>query len=93
MKYMDRNNWRSIMDSNSNEGFDPQKTAEIISGWIEAYLQECEMSIENLEANIAAGQGERRKTRVSMILSRWKQIKALCESALDAVTRNDTDTE
>lgn len=93
MKYMDRNDWRSIMDSNSNEDVDTQKTAEIISGWINAYLKECETSIESLETNIAAGRDERRNARVSMILNRWKQIKSLCEGALDAVAWEDTDTE
>lgn len=93
MKYMDRNDWRRIMESNSNEGFDTDKTAEIISHWINAYLKECEMAIESLEANIAAGQDERRNARVSMILNRWNQIKLLCEGALDAVVQEDTDTE
>lgn len=93
MKYMDRNDWRSIMDSNSNEYVDTQKTAEIISGWINAYLKECVTSIESLETNIAAGRDERRNARVSMILNRWKQIKSLCEGALDAVAWEDTDTE
>lgn len=81
------------MDSNSNEYVDTQKTAEIISGWINAYLKECVTSIESLETNIAAGRDERRNARVSMILNRWKQIKSLCEGALDAVAWEDTDTE
>lgn len=81
------------MESNSDEGVDTQKTAEIISDWISAYLKECEMSIESLEANIAAGQDEHRNARVSMILNRWKQIKSLCECALNAVAWEDTDTE
>ena len=93
MKYMDRNDWRSMMDSNSNKGIDIQKTAKAISDWINAYLKECEMAIESLEANIAAGQDERRNARVSMILNRWNQIKLLCEGALDAVVQEDTDTE
>ncbi|EYE98074.1 SET domain-containing protein [Aspergillus ruber CBS 135680] len=93
MKYMDRNDWRSMMDSNSNKGIDIQKTAKAISDWINAYLKECETSIESLETNIAAEQDERRSARVSMILNRWKQIKSLCEGALDAVAWEDTDTE
>lgn len=82
-----------MMDSDSTEGVDPQKTAEIISSWINAYLKECETAIESLEANVAASQDERRKARVSIILKRWKQIRLLCESALDAVSSEDTDIE
>lgn len=82
-----------MMDSNSNKGIDIQKTAKAISDWINAYLKECETSIESLETNIAAEQDERRSARVSMILNRWKQIKSLCEGALDAVAWEDTDTE
>jgi len=90
---MNSEDWRNIVDSDSTEGVDPQKTAEIISGWINAYLKDCEASIESLERNIAAGQDERRNARVTVILNRWKQIKSLCESALDMVDRDSTDAE
>lgn len=82
IKYMSRQKWRDYVDGVSEQGFDASRTAGIIRGWIEAYLQECTTTIASL---VELSKSEKEKDRVHLILSRWKQIHRLCERAVESM--------
>ncbi|KAI9933715.1 hypothetical protein ASPWEDRAFT_35628, partial [Aspergillus wentii DTO 134E9] len=88
MKYMDRRDWQKYIQGRSKKGINAQQTAEIICGWIEVYLEESNVAIEKIEAMLPQNQDG----KVSMILSRWIQIKRLCEDALSGICSHNDDT-
>jgi hypothetical protein len=94
MKYMTRKDWRSYVLGHSTRGVDAKKTANIIRGWIGSYLKETQMTIGILEemltknspaaADVAWKEAQGEKEKIAILLGRWKQIKRLCEDALNS---------
>ena len=83
----------------STKAVDPQRTADIIRGWVNIYLKESETAIENLQAMLrkehpsqtlkdTGNDWSREDKKVSTILRRWNQIKSLCEDALNSLDFN-----
>ncbi|KAL4812737.1 hypothetical protein BDW67DRAFT_193228 [Aspergillus spinulosporus] len=82
IKYMSRQKWRDYVDGISQQGFDVSRTAGVIRGWIEVYLQECTTTIASL---VELSKFEKKEDRLDLILSRWKQIHRLCERAIESM--------
>lgn len=87
--------WQNYVMGQSTQGMDPEKTTNIIRGWIEVYLQESNTTIDILEgmlidkraasrAQDGSNEGKRRK--ITVLLDRWKQIRRLCEDALGEIS-------
>lgn len=90
MKYMSRKDWRNYISGRSDKGLDPEKTAEIIRGWIDVYLKESQIGTEGLQKTLIEESGDPAYTaRMSAILRRWNQIQCLCEDALSATDSHD----
>ncbi|KAL4871092.1 hypothetical protein BDV12DRAFT_164779 [Aspergillus spectabilis] len=91
IKYMSRRDWKNYIARTSERGFDADKSAEIVGGWIRAYLNECTVTIDAIydvstESDGDAAKSEAMKEKLDLILARWKQIQRLLESAIQAAT-------
>ncbi|KAL2829204.1 hypothetical protein BDW59DRAFT_37762 [Aspergillus cavernicola] len=95
IKCMSRKDWPDYAAGRSQRGFDAKLTADMLRDWVQTYLQECTVAIEALmdvSGTISARLTETgaiepenaTKEKLDLILSRWKQIKSLCEAVLKA---------
>jgi hypothetical protein len=88
---MSKRDFRIYIEGRSKRAFDAEKSAEIIRGWIEVYLKETETTIKTITAmlgKLSTGDSEKwERERLGMLLSRWGQIRELCEMAMEAVGR------
>ncbi|KAE8131589.1 hypothetical protein BDV38DRAFT_275810 [Aspergillus pseudotamarii] len=94
LKYMSKRDFRIYIEGRSKRAFDVEKSAEVIRGWIGVYLEECERTMEIIGSMLERLGGSRRRSsdgkkwekgRLEMLLSRWGQIKQICEKAINAV--------
>lgn len=88
MKYMVRKDWRNYVAGHSTKGLNPEKTAEVIRGWINVYLNEAQVGMEGVQKALNESEDPAYASRISAILRRWTQIKSLCEDALSATSSN-----
>ncbi|RLM01738.1 hypothetical protein CFD26_103576 [Aspergillus turcosus] len=86
LKYMTRRDWRNYALGYSTKGCDTQKSNATIQEWIRAYAKEADTTIAALEALGSRDIDQKCNGKVSTLLRRWKQIKALCDKALEAVS-------
>jgi hypothetical protein len=95
MKYMTRKTWMNYVLGEDLRGMDPKKTGVVIRHWIETYLKECQTTMEFIENGLVQRSCTSTNTlklnnceeaKLHVILDRWKQIKKLCEKALDTIT-------
>ncbi|KAF9892501.1 hypothetical protein FE257_001610 [Aspergillus nanangensis] len=96
LKYMLRRDWRRYVDGQSTKAFDPNTTIGIINDWISAYLKESTDTIDIIQSTLRAEHSQEitepkkwEHDRLHTLLGRWKQIKQLCESALEQPSDND----
>jgi hypothetical protein len=83
---MTRRDWRNYALGYSTKGCDAQKSNAIIQEWIRAYAKEADTTIAALEAFSPRETDQKYTGKVSTLLRHWKQIKSLCDKALDAVS-------
>ncbi|KAL4953216.1 hypothetical protein BDW69DRAFT_8518 [Aspergillus filifer] len=86
MKYMPLQDWQNYVLGYSTRGVDAKKSEDVIRGWIRRYIDETDLTIEEL-VNLGLSeinQGD--KDKVQMLLRRWRQIKDLCSIALENVS-------
>ncbi|KAL4949197.1 hypothetical protein BDW69DRAFT_198297 [Aspergillus filifer] len=83
IKYMTREQWRDYVNDVSEEGFDGEKTAGVIRGWIEEYLRECDEALNALEGLSKGTVAGSDKEKLELVLARWRQIQQLCEGAIN----------
>ncbi|KAF7588594.1 hypothetical protein BBP40_005479 [Aspergillus hancockii] len=89
LKYMSKRDFRIYVEGRSKRAFDAEKSAEIIRGWIGIYLKESETTIEIITGMLSAADSEKwEKERLEMLLSRWGQIRGLCEMTMEAVGKS-----
>lgn len=95
---MSKRDFRVYIEGRSKRAFDTEKSAEVIRGWIGVYLGECERTMEIIRSMLERLSGSRRrsgdgkkweKERLEMLLSRWEQIKQICEKAIGAVGQSE----
>ncbi|KAE8373187.1 hypothetical protein BDV26DRAFT_297168 [Aspergillus bertholletiae] len=97
LKYMSKREFRIYIEGRSKRAFDAEKSAEVIQGWIRVYLEECERTMEIIESLLEKLGGSRRRSdrerwekgRLEMLLSRWDQIKKICEKAANTVGQGE----
>ncbi|KAL4968340.1 ribosomal N-lysine methyltransferase [Aspergillus stella-maris] len=83
IKYMNRQQWRDYVNDGSGMGFDGEKTASVIRGWVEAYLKECKAALDALRGLSKGAITCSDKEKLGLILARWRQIQQLCEAAIN----------
>lgn len=88
-KYMSRRDWRNYVLGRGGQHSlpDPKKTNAIIRRWIGTYAKEADVTIVILEKML--DDDDKVRTKVSMLLRRWKQIKGLCEQAMANMMDDD----
>ncbi|KAB8213940.1 hypothetical protein BDV33DRAFT_196527 [Aspergillus novoparasiticus] len=98
LKYMSKRDFRIYIEGRSKRAFDAGKSAEVIRGWIGVYLGECERTMEIIGSMLEKLGGSRRRSsvgekwekgRLEMLLSRWGQVKRICEKAISAVGQGE----
>ncbi|RAQ52614.1 ribosomal N-lysine methyltransferase [Aspergillus flavus] len=98
LKYMSKRDFRIYVEGRSKRAFDAGKSAEVIRSWIGVYLGECERTMEIIGSMLEKLGGSRRRSsvgekwekgRLEMLLSRWGQIKRICEKAIGAVGQGE----
>jgi hypothetical protein len=83
---MTRRDWRNYALGYSTKGCDAQKSNAIIQEWILAYAKEADTTIAALGALDSKEMDQKYTGKVSTLVRRWKQIKGLCDKALEAVS-------
>ncbi|KAI5290348.1 hypothetical protein KEM54_001769 [Ascosphaera aggregata] len=99
LKYMPRDHWRAYVYGGSTQSFDEMKIVRIIRDWIRKYLNESEAALKALESHKSVNARSQAGTasvdspfhtdemldfRKDLCIKRWKQIKDLCTTALEA---------
>ncbi|KAL4807604.1 hypothetical protein BDV18DRAFT_106062 [Aspergillus unguis] len=92
IKYMSDPDWRNYVTGVSERGFDKNKTADIIRGWIGIYLEECSIKTESLIRLSETISAESEREKLDSMLDRWRQIRCLCQSAMSAISEQTTNT-
>lgn len=83
---MPRRDWRNYVLGHSVKGVDSAKSEAIIQGWIREYIKEADMTIAGLEDLGARPEENEDAGKIDMLLKRWRQIRGLCEQALEAMS-------
>ncbi|KAL4939048.1 hypothetical protein BDV06DRAFT_42441 [Aspergillus oleicola] len=86
MKYMPFQDWQNYVLGYSTRGVDEKRSENVIRGWIRKYIQEADLTIEDLVNLESSEIGRGHKGKVQMLLRRWKQVKGLCTIALENVS-------
>lgn len=82
---MSLEDWQNYVLGYSTRGVDEKKSEDIIREWIRTYIKEADFAIGEL-GNLGSSKiGQEHQGEVQMLLKRWKQIKGLCNKALQAV--------
>ncbi|GLA33708.1 hypothetical protein AnigIFM63309_000542 [Aspergillus niger] len=84
LTYMPLRLWQDYVLGYSTEGVDEKMSAAVIRGWIGVYIKEADVAIARLE-DLYIAQTEDQGV-VRMLLKRWRQIRGLCEEAVDRVS-------
>ncbi|KAL4799389.1 hypothetical protein BDV19DRAFT_258128 [Aspergillus venezuelensis] len=86
MKYMPLQDWQKYVLGYSTRGVDANKSEDVIRGWIRRYIEETDLTIEELMNLGSSEVDQENKDKVQMLLRRWRQIKDLCSIALENVS-------
>lgn len=78
--------WRNYTLGYSTKGFDAKISEAIIQEWIKTYANEAETVIITLEKTRSPAVDQKDHTKIESLLKRWKQIKTLCDQALECVS-------
>lgn len=78
--------WRNYTLGYSTKGFDAKRSEAIIREWITTYANEADTVITALEKTRSQEVDQKDRDKVELLLKRWKQIKSLCDQALQAVS-------
>lgn len=84
---MTHSDWQNYILGHSTKGVDEKKSETIIREWIGIYAKEASAAIatlKDMESSDGADQTHGGKLRI--LLKRWRQIKVLCQQALEAVS-------
>ncbi|GKZ36961.1 hypothetical protein AbraIFM66950_008227 [Aspergillus brasiliensis] len=84
LTYMPLRDWQDYVLGYSTEGVDEKMSAAVIRGWIKVYIKEADVAIARLE-DLYLAQTEDQGV-IRMLLKRWRQIRSLCEEAVDRVS-------
>ncbi|CRG82956.1 SET domain-containing protein 4 [Talaromyces islandicus] len=82
MKCMSRRAWQNYIQGRGNAAPNSVKVNSIIRGWIEVYLKEASVTIENLEAMLKAETVDSTISKIKVLIDRWNQIKHLCDETV-----------
>ncbi|KAJ9352244.1 hypothetical protein DTO027B9_5945 [Paecilomyces variotii] len=89
LKYLPAKDWRSYVQGQSTRGVSPKKTSTVVRAWIGRYRKEAEETIGILERRIEnekkGGESKEDREKLDVVLGRWRQIRGLCESALESM--------
>lgn len=84
---MTHSDWQNYVLGHSTKGVDEKKSETIIREWIGIYAKEASAAIatlKDMESSDGADQTHGGELRI--LLKRWRQIKVLCQQALEAVS-------
>ncbi|KAL3445630.1 hypothetical protein BJX65DRAFT_144263 [Aspergillus insuetus] len=88
IKYMSLKDWREF--ANRMDGLerasDAKRVGEIHRGWLERYLEEGTLAVRATKDLLKTVADESTRAKLDLILSRWKQIMQLCESAYESTS-------
>ncbi|RAK92629.1 SET domain-containing protein, partial [Aspergillus costaricaensis CBS 115574] len=84
LTYMPLRLWQDYVLGYSTDGVDEKMSAAVIRGWIGVYIKEADEAMARLE-DLYIAQTEDQGV-VRMLLKRWRQIRALCEEAIDRMS-------
>ncbi|KAL3467795.1 hypothetical protein BJX64DRAFT_123332 [Aspergillus heterothallicus] len=89
--YMSSSDWQKYVngEEETQKVFNVRRTGRIICDWVENYVKESALAVDaakSLLSEVEQGPEEGTKEKLDLILSRWKQIQELCESALKFVS-------
>ena len=84
LTYMPLRLWQDYVLGYSTDGVDEKMSAAVIRGWIGVYIKEADEAVARLE-DLYIAQTEDQGV-IRMLLKRWRQIRALCEEAIDRVS-------
>jgi hypothetical protein len=86
--YMSLKDWREF--TNGKDGLerasDAKRVGEIHRGWLERYLEEGTLAVRATKDLLKTVADESTRAKLDLILSRWKQIMQLCESAYESTS-------
>lgn len=90
LKYLPAKDWRSYVQGHSTRGVSPKKTSTVVRAWIGRYRKEAEETIGILERRLEGETSGKEndkgdKEKLDTLLGRWRQIRALCERALESM--------
>ncbi|KAI5297678.1 hypothetical protein KEM55_004390, partial [Ascosphaera atra] len=89
--YMSSVDWSNYASGLSSRGVDDKRTAKTVRRWIGKYIQESELALKELRAeledtgnavNPMLAQISGWRDKVAVCMKRWDQIKVLCEQTL-----------
>jgi len=84
---MKEEDWRNHVLEGQSQGLDESLSEATIKRWILTYAAEAEAGMialqKAIEVNITV---QEHRSKVEMLLKRWKQIKDLCEHAAKTVS-------
>ncbi|KAJ5116414.1 hypothetical protein N7456_000762 [Penicillium angulare] len=87
LKYMDYKDWTNHILKGSTKGLDENKSEGIIKGWLGAYVSEADITMTAIRAALESnGVIQSHHEKAEVLLSRWAQIKDICECASVAVS-------
>jgi hypothetical protein len=88
IKHMSLKNWREFTNSKdgSERASDAKRVGEIHRGWLKRYLEESTFAVHATEDVLKTVADESTRAKLDLILSRWKQIMQLCESAYESTS-------
>lgn len=78
--------WRNYTLGVSTKGFDAKTSETIIRDWIKTYANEADTAIASSESSRPTKTDFKDQEKVNVLLKRWKQIKTLCDQALETVS-------
>ncbi|KAL4783013.1 hypothetical protein BJX76DRAFT_270176 [Aspergillus varians] len=86
IRYMSLEDWQNYVLGYSTRGVDAKKSEDIIRGWIRTYIEEADLTLDELGNLESSRIGQEQQGKVQMLLKRWRQIKDLCGEAFEAVS-------
>lgn len=79
---MSRRDWRNYIQGRGSATPNSTKVNNIIRDWIEAYLKEANITIDNLETMLKAETVDSTVSKIKVLIDRWNQIKHLCDETV-----------
>lgn len=79
---MSRRDWRGYIQGHGSAEPNSAKVNSIIRDWIEVYLKEASVAIDNLETMLKAETVDSTVSKIKVLIDRWNQIKHLCEETV-----------